>query len=47
MLQLIERLRSVTTELQLDIPGILNKYFAKSTWTIFTFLSFNAIFENS
>ena len=47
MLQLIKRLGSVTTELQLDIPGILNKYFARSTWTIFTFLRFNAIFENS
>ena len=47
MLKLIERLQSVTNELQLDIPGILNKYFARSTWTVFTFPSFNAIFEKS
>ena len=32
---------------QLDIPDILNKYFARSTWTIFAFPSFNAIFEKS
>ena len=47
MLQLIEILRSVTNGPQLDIPDILNKYFAKSTWTIFTFPSFNTIFEKS
>ena len=47
MLQLIEILRSVTIGPQLDIPDIVNKYFARSTWTIFTFPSFNAIFEKS
>ena len=47
MLQLIERSRSVTNGLQLDIPDILNKYFARSTWTIFTFPIFSAIFEKS
>ena len=47
MLQLIEILRSLTNGLQLDIPDILNKYFARSTWTIFTFSSFNTIFEKS
>ena len=47
MLQLIEILRSVTNGLELDIPDILNKYFARSTWTIFTFPSFNTIFEKS
>ena len=48
MLQLIEILRSVTNGLQLDIPpDILNKYFAISIWTIFTFPSFNTIFEKS
>ena len=47
MLQLIEILRSVTNGPLLDMPDILNKYFARSTWTIFTFPSFNAIFEKS
>ena len=47
MLQLIQGLRSVTNGLQLRIPDILNKYFARSAWTIFTFPSFNVIFEKS
>ena len=47
MLQLIEILRSVTNGPQLDIPDILNKYFARSSRTIFTFPSFNGIFEKS
>ena len=47
MLQLIERLRSATNGSQLDTPNILNKYFARSTWTIFTFPSINANFEKS
>ena len=47
MLQLIEILRSVSNGPQLDIPDILNKYFARSTWPIFTFPSFNALFEKS
>ena len=45
MLELIERLRSVTNGFQLDITDILNKYFARSTWRVFRFPSFNAIFE--
>ena len=44
---LIEILQSVINETLLDIPDILNKYFARSTWTIFTFPSLNAIFEKS
>ena len=47
MLQLIEILRSVTNGLKSDMPDILNKYFARSTGTIFTFPSLNAIFEKS
>ena len=47
MLQLIEILRSVTDGPKSDIPDILNKYFARSTWTIITFPSLNAIFEKS
>ena len=47
MLQLIEILPSVTNGLRSDIPDILNKYFARSTWTIFTFPSLNVIFEKS
>ena len=47
MLRLIEILPSVTNGLRSDIPDILNKYFARSTWTIFTFPSLNVIFEKS
>ena len=47
MLQLIEILRSATNVPWSDIPDILIKYFARSTWTIFSFLSFNAIFEKN
>ena len=47
MLQLIEILRSVTNEPSSDIPDIFNKYFARSTWTIFTFSSLNAVLEKS
>ena len=47
MLQLIEILSSVTNGLRSDIPDILNKYFARSTWTIFTFPSLNVIFEKT
>ena len=47
MLQLIEILPLVTNGLRSDIPDILNKYFARSTWTIFTFPSLNMIFEKS
>ena len=47
MLQLTEILRSVTDEPLSDIPDILNKHFARSTWTIFTFPSLNAIVEKS
>ena len=47
MLQLIEILPLVTNGLRSDIPDILNKYFARSTWTIFTFPSLNVIFEKS
>ena len=47
MLQLIEILLSVTNGPLSDIPDILNKYFARYTWTIFTFPSLNAIFEKS
>ena len=47
MLQLIEILPLVTNGLRSDIPDILNKYFARSTWTIFTFPSFSVIFEKS
>ena len=46
MLQLIEILRPVTNGPLLDIPAILNKYLARSAWTIFTFSRLNAIFEN-
>ena len=46
MLQLIEILRPVTNGPLLDIPAILNKYLARSAWTIFTFPRLNAIFEN-
>ena len=45
MLQIIETLRSVTNGHYSDIPNFLNKYFARSTWTIFTFFSLNAILE--
>ena len=49
MLQLIEILRSVTNGHLSDIPNILNKYFARSTWIykiyIFTFPSLNEILE--
>ena len=47
MLQLVEILQSVINGPQLDIPDILNKHFARSTWIIFTFPNFNAIFEKS
>ena len=47
MLQLNETWQSVTIGPLPDIPDILNKYFARSTWTIFTFPSFKAIFEKS
>ena len=47
MLQLIETSRSVVNGPESDIPDILNKCFASSTWTIFTFSSFNTIFEKS
>ena len=47
MLQLIEILPSVTNGLRSDIPDILNKYFARSTWIIFKFPSLNVIFEKS
>ena len=47
MLQLIEILRSVTNGPLSDIPDILDKYFVKSTWTIFTFPCLNVIFEKS
>ena len=47
ILQLIEILGSVINGPQLDIPDILKKYFLRSTWTIFTFLSLKAIFEKS
>ena len=47
MLQLIYRLQSVTNGFQLDIPDISNKYFARPSWTMLTFPSFNAIFEKS
>ena len=47
MLQLIEGLQSVTNGPQLNTLNILNKYFARSTWIIFTFPSLNAIFEKS
>ena len=47
MLWLFEILRSVTNGSLSDIPNILNIYVARSTWTIFTFLSLNAIFEKS
>ena len=47
MLHLIEILRSVTNAPFSDIPDILKKYFASSTWTIFTFPSLNVIFEKS
>ena len=46
MLQLIEILRPVTNGPLLDIPAILNKYLARSAWTIFIFPRLNAIFEN-
>ena len=36
---------SVTNVPFSDIPDILNKYFARSTWKIFTFPTLNAIFE--
>ena len=39
MLQLIEILRSITNGPYSDIPDILNKYFARSTYTIFIFPS--------
>ena len=45
MLQLIEILWSVTNVP--DILDIFNKYFARSTWTIFIFPSPDAIFEKS
>ena len=45
MLQLNEILLSVTNGPESDISDILNKHFAKSTWTIFTFPNLNAIFE--
>ena len=47
MLQLTEILRSVTNGPLSDIPDILNKNLARSTWTIFTSPSLNAIFEKS
>ena len=47
MLQLNEILQSVTIGPLSDIPDILNKYFARSTWTIFTFPSLNPIFEKN
>ena len=47
MLQLIEILRSVTNGHLSDIPDILNKYFARSTWAMFTFPSLNEILEKS
>ena len=47
MLHLIEILRSVTNAPFSDIPDILKKYFASSTWTIFTFPSLNVTFEKS
>ena len=47
MLKFIEILRSVTNLPYSDIPDILNKYFARSTKTIFKFPSLNAIFEKS
>ena len=37
MLQLTEILPLVTNEPLSDIRDILNKYFARSTWKIFTF----------
>ena len=40
-------MRSVTNGPLSDIPDILNKYSARSTWTIFTFPSLNATFEKS
>ena len=47
MLQLLEILRSVTNEPLSDISDIFNKYFARSTWTIITFSSLNAVLEKS
>ena len=47
MLQIIQILLSVTNGPESDRPDILNIYWARSTWTIFTLPSIYAIFEKS
>ena len=45
MLQLTEISRSVINGPSSDIHDILNEYFARSIWTIFTFPSLNEILK--